>query len=58
MFAATAAGIFEKVEMAMDAMGQGFDNSYHPDPKKIPVYKSRYQKYGELGQFIERHTGR
>ena len=33
MFAATAAGIYDKVEDAMDAMGQGFDAEYFPDKK-------------------------
>ena len=34
MFAATAAGIYDKVEDAMKAMGQGFDAVYHPDETK------------------------
>jgi L-ribulokinase len=53
MFAATAAGIFARVEDAMDAMGQGFDAEYHPNPENVPVYKKRYEKYKELGGFIE-----
>ncbi len=54
MFAATAAGIFPKVEDAMQAMGQGFDATYHPDGKKSAVYNKRYQKYIELGGFLEK----
>ncbi|MEO8173378.1 MAG: ribulokinase [Sediminibacterium sp.] len=53
MFAATAAGIYPKVEDAMNAMGQGFDASYTPDPSKVSIYEKRYQKYTELGDFIE-----
>ena len=34
MFAATAAGIYNKVEDAMNAMGQGFDKEYIPDAQK------------------------
>ena len=49
MFAATAAGIYEKVEDAMDAMGQGFDIEYHPDMEKVPTYFERYQKYKQAG---------
>ena len=56
MFAATAAGIYNKVEEAMDAMGQGFDAEYRPDPFKAGIYKKRYQKYTELGAFIEQQT--
>src|ERR1700744_654192 len=34
MFAATAAGIYPKVEDAMQAMGGGFDKEYFPDKSK------------------------
>jgi L-ribulokinase len=54
MFAATAAGVFPKVEDAMEAMGQGFDATYQPDEKKSAVYNKRYQKYMELGGFLEK----
>ncbi|MDB5210469.1 MAG: ribulokinase [Sediminibacterium sp.] len=56
MFAATAAGIYPKVEDAMNAMGQGFDAEYKPDLVKVPIYEKRYQKYTELGDFIEQQT--
>ncbi len=56
MFAATAAGIYPKVEDAMAAMGQGFDASYHPVPSRVPVYEKRYQNYTRLGAFIEQQT--
>lgn len=52
MFAATAAGIFGKVEDAMDKMGQGFDAEYYPDPKNANHYERRYQRYLELGNYI------
>lgn len=55
MFAATAAGIFNKVEEAMDAMGQGFDAEYHPNREKVLIYKDRYEQYKQLGRFIEQH---
>ena len=35
MFAATAAGIYDKVEDAMNAMGQGFDAEYYPDQENV-----------------------
>ncbi len=53
MFAATAAGIYEKVEDAMKAMGLGFDKEYIPDKEKAEIYAKRYLKYQQLGQFIE-----
>jgi L-ribulokinase len=56
MFAATAAGIYDKVEDAMTAMGQGFDVTYDPDPAKVPVYAQRFRKYQQLGEFIESTT--
>ncbi len=56
MFAATAAGIYPKVEDAMVAMGQGFDAVYHPAPSRVPIYEKRYQMYTRLGTFIEQET--
>ena len=53
MFAATAAGLYDKVEDAMAAMGQGFEKKYFPDKEKVPIYKLRYQKYKQLGESIE-----
>lgn len=53
MFAATAAGIYNKVEDAMQAMGQGFDAEYFPDGERVGIYKKRYERYQELGRFIE-----
>lgn len=56
MFAATAAGIYPKVEDAMNAMGQGFDKEYYPDAARVSVYSQRFRRYKELGQFIENNT--
>lgn len=53
MFAATAAGIYPKVEHAMNAMGQGFDLEYKPNPSNVSVYSKRYQKYLEAGAGLE-----
>lgn len=53
MFAATAAGIYDKVEDAMIAMGQGFDAEYFPDQSKVDIYKKRYARYTQLGKFVE-----
>jgi L-ribulokinase len=53
MFAATAAGLFPKVEDAMQAMGQGFDAEYFPSKEAVPVYAKRYQEYKAFGAYIE-----
>lgn len=53
MFAATAAGLYDKVEDAMHAIGQGFDTTYYPQAKNTDIYKKRYSKYTALGNFIE-----
>jgi L-ribulokinase len=53
MFAATAAGLYEKVEDAMHCMGQGFESEYFPDIQRIPMYANRYEEYKRLGSFIE-----
>jgi L-ribulokinase len=53
MFAATAAGIYNKVEEAMEVMGQGFDAEYQPNKDLVGIYEKRYQQYKKFGGFIE-----
>jgi L-ribulokinase len=53
MFAATVARVFEKVEDAMEAMGQGFEAEYLPNIAKDAIYKERYAKYKSLAKFLE-----
>jgi L-ribulokinase len=53
MFAATAAGLYTKVEDAMKAMGQGFAATYKPNDANISHYQKRYDKYKKLGNFVE-----
>ncbi|HSN59964.1 MAG TPA: FGGY-family carbohydrate kinase, partial [Ferruginibacter sp.] len=52
MFAATAAGIYARVEDAMNAMGSGFEKTYYPDKSKEKYYTDRYQQYQRLGNYI------
>jgi L-ribulokinase len=54
MFAATAAGLYPKVENAMAAMGQGFDITYKPIAKNVKLYKKRFKQYKKLGAFISK----
>jgi L-ribulokinase len=56
MFAATAAGIYNRVEEAMEVMGQGFDAEYHPNKEVVGIYEKRYQQYKRFGGFIEQQT--
>jgi L-ribulokinase len=52
MFAATAAGVYNKVEDAMKAMGAGFEKTYTPDSSRSAYYQNRYKQYSQLGDFI------
>jgi L-ribulokinase len=56
MFAATAAGLYPRVEAAMSAIGQGFDATYHPNPARTAIYADRYRQYKTLGHFVESTT--
>ncbi|MGC3943441.1 MAG: ribulokinase [Chryseolinea sp.] len=53
MFAATAAGLYPKVEDAMSAMGQGFDMTFLPQLNAAGIYGRRYEKYKKLASMIE-----
>ncbi|MBR9775180.1 MAG: ribulokinase [Cytophagales bacterium] len=54
IYAATAAGIYPNVTEAIAAMGNGFDKVYYPNPEKVAIYQSKYEKYLSLGEFIEK----
>ena len=56
MFAATAAGVYSKVEEAMKHMGQGFDATYEPNKERVAYYERRYLKYKQAGNFTELHS--
>lgn len=55
MFAATSAGIYAKVEQAMEKMGVGFEKIYYPNPEKVNYYKTRYKQYLSLGNYLEKN---
>ncbi|HVM89493.1 MAG TPA: ribulokinase [Puia sp.] len=52
MFAATAAGLYKKVEEAMEALGPGFDAKYTPVKANTDIYAKRFRKYTQLGKWI------
>lgn len=54
MFAATAAGVFEKIEDAMEAMGQGFIKTYEPEADKVSLFEKRYQQYKKATEFYSK----
>lgn len=56
MFAATAAGLYKKVEDAMNAMGQGFETTYSPRANRSAYYEKRYQRYEQWGRFVQQQT--
>ena len=53
MFAATAAGVYTKVEDAIANMNSGFSKEYKPNPDNVKAYAELYNKYQELGKFTE-----
>ncbi|MCD8295466.1 MAG: ribulokinase [Clostridia bacterium] len=53
MFAATAAGLYSKVEDAVEAMNSGFAGEYLPDAERGAVYAGLYEKYTALGRLTE-----
>lgn len=53
MFAAVAAGVYTKVEDAMEQMGQGFDAVYEPNAARVSYYQQRYIRYQQAGAFTE-----
>ena len=54
MFAATAAGVYAKVEDAIAAMNSGFAKEYQPDMQRHEQYASLYDTYLKLGSFTEK----
>lgn len=54
MNAAVAAGVHPTLLDAQKAMGSGFDALYEPNSNKTPVYQKLYQKYVQLGEFVEK----
>ncbi len=53
MFAATAAGLYDRVEEAQQAMSSGTEAVYRPDPARAGRYDRLYEDYLALGAFVE-----
>ena len=56
MFASVVAGIYDKVQDAQDAMGQGFTTTYYPSEENHKLYGELYKKYEKLGKFSEENA--
>lgn len=53
MYAAVASGIHPDLQAAITAMGNGFEQTYQPQPDQVAIYEKLYQKYELLGDFVE-----
>ena len=54
MFAATAAGLYPRIEDAQRAMAAPIEITYRPDPERATLYSSLYRAYLALGSFVEK----
>lgn len=53
MYAAAASGIYETMQDAILAMGNGFEKTYFPDQTKVGLYQEHFKTYQTLGNFVE-----
>lgn len=53
VFAATAAGMFESVDVARENMASGFESEYQPQPEKVEAYKAVYDRYKSFAEVME-----
>lgn len=56
MFAAVAAGVYQDVHQAMDAMNAGFDKTYFPNAEHAAVYEQLYAQYIAYADLVEKET--
>lgn len=53
MFAAVVSGVYDTLSEAQQAMSSGFDAAYEPRAEQARVYKKLYQRYLQVGNFME-----
>lgn len=51
--ASVAGGIYDTFDEAKKAMGSGMEKEYRPISENVDAYASKYEKYLQLGQFVE-----
>jgi len=58
MYASVVAGVHATIGEAQQAMSSGFDTVYQPNPDRVLIYNSLFDRYVALGGFIEtgQHT--
>ncbi|MEL6556706.1 MAG: ribulokinase [Bacteroidota bacterium] len=56
MFAAVAAKIYPSIKEAINHMGHGFKQTYYPNQENVLLYKKLFERYCELGEFVESKT--
>ncbi len=54
MAAATASGLYRRIEDAQKAMGSGFEKIFTPDSQNAARYEKLYQRYSALCNLIEK----
>lgn len=52
MYASVVAGVHDSLEESQNAMGEGMEKEYHPDPDKVGIYALNYKKYLALGENV------
>ncbi len=58
MFAAVAARIYPSLTEAIQHMGQGFKQTYYPNEDHVKAYDDLYEKYCDLGEYVESRLNR
>jgi L-ribulokinase len=53
MCAAAASGIYPTLRQAQQAMGNGFESVFRPDPSRTATYNELYRRYTDLGGYME-----
>lgn len=53
MAAAVVAGVYGDIPAAQEAMGNGFEKEYMPDPERVKKYEYLFRKYRKLGSLVE-----
>ncbi|MFC2126623.1 ribulokinase, partial [Bacteroidota bacterium] len=56
MLAAVVSGLYTDTKEAQEALGSGFDTEYYPIEENVKVYRKLYERYNQLGTFIEKET--
>ena len=56
IFAAVVGGVYKNVQSAQQKMASPVEQIYYPEKDMVDIYEELYQKYLELGRYIEEKT--